>query len=67
MFNKALMQREALMDYVYNLWGSDKISKVHMQDIYKDEYEHFVTEPMPYGGADRLYDEGLEELEFIGG
>lgn len=60
-------QWENLMGYIFGLWVSGKISKVHMQDIYKDEYENFVTEPMPVGYADTYYDKGLEELELIGG
>lgn len=67
MKNKAFTQWENLMAYIFGLWASGKISKIHMQDIYKDEYENFVTEPMPIGYADAYYDKGLEELELIGG
>lgn len=67
MKNKAITQWENLMTYIFILGSSGKISKVHMKDIYKDEYENFVTEPMPVGYADIYYDKGLEELELIGG
>lgn len=67
MKNKAFTQWQTLMEYIFILCMTGKISKVHMQDIYKDEYENFITEPMPVGYADTYYDKGLEELELIGG
>lgn len=63
----AFKQHGQLMDYIFNLWKSGEISKIHMQDIYKDQYESFVNEPMPIGLSDVFYDRGLEELELIGG